>query len=152
MTPPPSFRIALCLTVCGLGACSDDAGLGLDAATDAGVPDGAPDVSALGDYEWSRLSGYPGTGGVADHVAIAFAGRLWVMGGHRLTSSDEMNDVWSTQDGVDWTQATAAAAWRPRRYFSGTEFHGAMWIADGVRDNPRARTSRPSPPVGKKAA
>jgi hypothetical protein len=55
-------------------------------------------------------------------TAITFQDKLWVFGGatHRdpstLATDAFLNDVWSSDDGVNWTQVTAAAPWSPRSY------------------------------------
>ena len=45
------------------------------------------------------------------HYTLAFDGRIWVMGGQTIPNfadADEVfhNDVWSSDDGVNWTQVT----------------------------------------------
>lgn len=42
-----------------------------------------------------------------------------------------MNDVWSSVDGVNWSQVTASAAWGQRFAAAATVFNGAMYIAGG---------------------
>jgi hypothetical protein len=52
----------------------------------------------------------------------AFRGRLWLVGGNEdLTGLMGVNDVWSSPDGVNWTQEAAEAPWKGR---SGH----AMWV------------------------
>lgn len=54
------------------------------------------------------------------NVAV-FAGRMWLYGGQWWADSASSanaligyNDVWSSTDGVNWTQVTKAAPWSPR--------------------------------------
>jgi hypothetical protein len=42
-----------------------------------------------------------------------------------------MNDVWWTVDGVEWTQATLNAAWRPRHDHTTVAFDGSLWVLGG---------------------
>lgn len=66
------------------------------------------------------------------HATLSFNDRLWVIGGgDGPMAADRVNDVWSSEDGVTWTQATASAAWTPRYAFSAAVFDNKMWIAGG---------------------
>ena len=57
---------------------------------------------------------------------VSFNGKIWVMGGVRIVFSagnemrDKYNDIWSTADGVNWTQEVEFAKWVPRGLVSGT--------------------------------
>jgi len=71
------------------------------------------------------------------HYTVAFDDRIWVMGGQTLPpfapAEDAFyNDVWCSEDGVDWTQVAANAAWPPRGMIGGNVvFQGRMWILGG---------------------
>jgi hypothetical protein len=72
----------------------------------------------------------------ATHYVLAFAGRLWLMGGQQIFESSPpyiaYNDVYSSVDGREWTLVTPAAAWSPRGLIMGhTVFQGAMWVIGG---------------------
>ena len=60
--------------------------------------------------------------------------RLWVIGGFS-NSLNYLNDVWSSPDGLNWTQATGAAAFSSRAYHVATVFHGRMWVIGGADTN-----------------
>lgn len=47
-----------------------------------------------------------------------FGGKLWLAGGANLAGSNLTSDVWSTPDGVVWSQATASAGWGTTAPFS----------------------------------
>ena len=71
------------------------------------------------------------------HYTLAFDGRIWVMGGQTIPNfadADEVfhNDVWSSDDGVNWTQVTESAPWVPRGMIGGAAVHdNRMWILGG---------------------
>ena len=71
------------------------------------------------------------------HYTLAFDGRIWVMGGQTIPNfadADEVfhNDVWSSDDGVNWTQITESAPWVPRGMIGGAAVHdNRMWILGG---------------------
>lgn len=63
-------------------------------------------------------------------------GRIWVLGGGTYdtpTTPSRLfyNDVWSSADGVQWTQHTAAAPWHPRQYHDVAAWDGKLWVMEG---------------------
>jgi len=67
------------------------------------------------------------------HASVVFDGKIWVMGGR---TEDErpgvlLNDVWSSPDGVNWTQATANASWEPRLGQPSAVFDNKLWVIGG---------------------
>jgi Kelch motif len=68
---------------------------------------------------------------------LTFRDRMWIMGGWykgRLEGHSASNQVWSSADGVNWQQATAAAAWSPRIAAGLVEFRGRMWLLGGTEN------------------
>lgn len=72
------------------------------------------------------------------HYTVAFDGRLWVMGGQTLPQFAPaperfLADVWSSADGVTWTEhEVIPPAWSPRGMIGGAAVHrGRMWILGG---------------------
>jgi hypothetical protein len=113
-------------------------------ATDAGLTlvggqsDNAVFQSADG-TRWSKVA-------VAEFPARNFAagcvlgGKLWIMGGLQRSSAPPSvdvrgNDVWRSDDGVSWTQVTAAAPWPARSSFACAAFGGKLWIFGGQDQN-----------------
>lgn len=81
---------------------------------------------------------WPSRGMIHGHVV--HQGKLWIMGGgNKGNTADprhgetvtEYNDVWSTEDGKNWTRVLAHAPWRPRTHFSVATFDGKIFITDG---------------------
>ncbi|MCL4691556.1 MAG: hypothetical protein KJ060_03490, partial [Candidatus Hydrogenedentes bacterium] len=62
--------------------------------------------------------------------AVAFAGKLWFIGGFD-GSSTFFNDVWSSPDGLNWTQETASAAWSARAGHSVVTDGSTMYLMGG---------------------
>lgn len=70
-------------------------------------------------------------------MSLTFDGRMWMMGGWyngRLEGHSASNAVWSSTDGVEWTQATPHAGWSPRIAAATVEFQGKMWILGGTEN------------------
>jgi hypothetical protein len=57
-----------------------------------------------------------------------------VIGGFS-NSLNYLHDVWSSPDGLNWTQATGAAAFSTRAYHAATVFNGRMWVIGGADTN-----------------
>ena len=71
------------------------------------------------------------------HQGLAFDGKLWIMGGGKyLPEYKHYNDVWSSPDGVNWTQVTAKAGWEPRLWFPAIVYRDRMWVMGGWSRNP----------------
>ena len=64
--------------------------------------------------------------------AVVFDDKIWVMGGG-LWHPEHVagNDVWCSEDGVNWTQVTEAAPWGPRLWFSLVVYREHMWVLGG---------------------
>ncbi len=83
------------------------------------------------------------------HTVIVYRDKLWLFGGADQVKADfttvhTMNDIWSSDDGLHWTQVTANAPWSPREgakvvvlndalYMVGAEGQPDVWRStDGV--------------------
>lgn len=73
---------------------------------------------------------------------LAYNNKLWFFGGGNdyLTGNDiYYNDVWSSNDGVDWELETQNATWPGRYWFGYQVYDNKMWILGGwnyyERDN-----------------
>jgi len=70
-------------------------------------------------------------------MSISFRNRMWMMGGWyngRLPGHSASNAVWSSLDGIDWTEVTAHAGWSPRLAAAVVEFRGRLWILGGTEN------------------
>jgi N-acetylneuraminic acid mutarotase len=70
--------------------------------------------------------------------ALAHEGKLWVMGGLVVDSGTEtyqdVNDVWSSSDGVYWDLVSSVSPWPPREFFSAVSLGGEMFVMGGFAD------------------
>lgn len=68
----------------------------------------------------------------AYHQAVVFADKIWVLGGGNYVPNHQAkNDVWVSEDGVEWTLVTAAAPWAPRLWFSAVVYRERLWVLGG---------------------
>lgn len=68
--------------------------------------------------------------------SAVMGGRIWILGGGTYDTPQTParkfhNDVWSSADGVRWTQHTAAAPWPPRQYHDVAAWDGRLWVLEG---------------------
>jgi hypothetical protein len=64
-------------------------------------------------------------------VCLVLGGKIWLIGGGGTAA---LNDVWSSADGLNWEQVTAAGEFPARSYAAGYAFDGRLWITNGFTD------------------
>jgi len=71
---------------------------------------------------------------------VSFKGKMWLLGGTEdYYFGDEKslkNDVWHSENGKDWTQATAKAPWSPRAYLQAVVHDNKIWVLGGGNYTP----------------
>jgi hypothetical protein len=68
------------------------------------------------------------------HTSVVFQDRMWVIAGiNSLQGSGfgDLNDVWSSTDGINWTLETINAQFSPRRGHSSAVFRDRIWVIAG---------------------
>jgi len=66
---------------------------------------------------------------------VVFNGAMWILGGSTYTEAYPGlygNDVWSSTDGVNWTQATASAGFSGRAAMGCYAYGGDLWVVGGA--------------------
>lgn len=67
------------------------------------------------------------------HQTVVHEGRIYVFGGiSSFGAGSEYADVWSSDNGVDWVQETANAAFLPRDGAESASFGGRLWLLGGT--------------------
>jgi hypothetical protein len=64
-----------------------------------------------------------------EHASSVFDGKLIVAGGSK--STDQLNDVWISENGATWQQRTASAPWRRRDGLWMNAFNDKLWVFGG---------------------
>ncbi|MCF1423161.1 Kelch repeat-containing protein [Mangrovimonas futianensis] len=64
-----------------------------------------------------------------DHTTLVFQNKIWVISGGGTASL--LNDVWSSPDGITWTQETASANFPARYAHTSVVFDNRIWIIGG---------------------
>ncbi len=100
---------------------------------------------------------------------VVFRDRLWLFGGADHVGEDKgtdqyLNDVWVSDDGLEWIEVTGNAPWSPRAYPGVVELDDALYMIGGegvadvwqTSDGSRAMacrgSNRPSTRHGRRAA
>ena len=66
-------------------------------------------------------------------TAVVSSGKIWVMGGdsNGYNNGNSLNDVWSSPDGINWTEDTSSALWSKRWGFGAFALNNAVWVTSG---------------------
>lgn len=87
--------------------------------------------------KWKLATAHAGWSPRAYHQASVLNGKIYVFGGgNYVTGYQAKNDVWSSNDGIQWTQVSAAAAWHERLWFSSVVYRKRLWVLGGWSNNP----------------
>ena len=81
---------------------------------------------------WTDLGAIPGFTPRCGAAAFVLLGKLWIEGGGACDYSQTYHDVWSSPDGINWTQSVTPAAWSARMWpciAAGTD--GIVWLVGG---------------------
>ena len=98
--------------------------------------------------DWKLINPSTPWGQRALHYTVAHADKIWVIGGQTMPAfakSDEAfyRDIWTTTDGVEWTQVKPHEPyWSARGMIGGSAVHqGRIWIlGGGTYDTPKTPT------------
>ena len=64
------------------------------------------------------------------HTTAAFNNKMWVFGG-RDTDDFSKNDVWSSSDGIAWTQTSTSMPFAEQAHHSTAVFDNKLWVIAG---------------------
>jgi hypothetical protein len=81
---------------------------------------------------WTDLGAIPGFTTRCGAAVFTLQGRIWIEGGGACDYSQTYHDIWSSADGVTWTQNATPAAWSARMWpCVATGGDGVMWLGAG---------------------
>lgn len=99
---------------------------------------------------WRQVTAAAPFGSRYAAATTTFNGKLWLMGGYLPTEAESAytkahypqyaikNDVWCSDDGVNWVRVLEHAPWSPRMWTVATVYAGKLWIIGGF-DNDNSR-------------
>lgn len=85
--------------------------------------------------DWKQETQHAGWSPRIASGIVEFKGRMWILGGtENYYFGDHKslrNDVWSSEDGVNWRQEVAEAPWSARAYHQAVVLNDRIWILGG---------------------
>lgn len=66
----------------------------------------------------------------AEAATVFFNNKFWIFGGFK--HGQVSNEIWSSENGVEWQQHSSLNAFTPRYGHSVTEFKGELWLIGGA--------------------
>lgn len=89
---------------------------------------------------WTPVAASAGWTARMGATVVSWNGQMWLLGGSvSSASSGPQNDVWSSSDGITWTEVFPAAKWPRRAEHTSVTFADSIWVLGG--GNFRARVS-----------
>lgn len=81
---------------------------------------------------WTELNGGPKFTPRLWHGTVVFDKKIWIIGGNRAYSTgNELNDIWSSEDGDTWVQENPSADFAPRYGHRVVVYDNQMWLIGG---------------------
>lgn len=82
--------------------------------------------------DWELATADAGWSPRAYHQSAVLNGKMYVFGGGNYTPEyHAKNDVWVTEDGINWKQVTGTAPWHERIWFSSVVYRDCIWVMGG---------------------
>ncbi|MBI2259446.1 MAG: T9SS type A sorting domain-containing protein [Flavobacteriia bacterium] len=84
---------------------------------------------------WEKLPNapWPGRGQVLNSC-VQNDTTMWLLGGGRFVTYRDFNDVWKTNDGINWELVNEGAPWRPRHWHTVAFYDNKLWVINGFAD------------------
>ena len=62
---------------------------------------------------------------------VFFRNKFWVSGGMEYATNRFLNEIWSSDDGRNWTRVVENAEWSPRKGHTMVVFNNTLWLFGG---------------------
>lgn len=87
--------------------------------------------------DWNLATANAGWSPRAYHQAAVLNDKIYVFGGgNYVPEYHALNDVWSSDDGVNWVKETSNAPWQERLWFNSVVYRDNIWVMGGWSNNP----------------
>lgn len=84
--------------------------------------------------DWTLINSNPDFSPREGHASVVFKDKMWVIGGKTATSGTDVTakDIWYSEDGLNWTQATDNASFGGIAFHKLVVFKDKLWLIGGV--------------------
>lgn len=84
-------------------------------------------------FIWTQLPDAPWKGrGMQINSCIDDENNLWMLGGSNEGDRRSYNDVWKTNDGINWTEVLKSAPWNGKHWHTTAFFDNKIWVMAGM--------------------
>mgnify|MGYP006317690177 CR=1 FL=1 len=108
-----------------IGGDDGNSGMGNDVWSS---PDGISWTQETNTAPWS-VTPWGSYFGRSGHTSLVFDNKMWVIGGDVF--GVVKNDVWSSIDGINWTQVSQNTPWQARSEHASVIFNNKIWVSAG---------------------
>ncbi len=96
--------------------------------------------SSIDGKEWKLETGNAGWSPRCAAAIVEFDDKMWILGGtaqyYYGGDSALFNDVWFSEDGINWHLATDQAPWSPRAFHQAVALNGRIYVMGGGNYDP----------------
>ncbi len=87
--------------------------------------------------DWEVISDYNLWDYRKGHQVLVYNNRLWIMGGYNYIykSKHYYNDIWHSEDGINWYQVLSSSHWYGRVGFGAVVFKDDIYVMGGYNSN-----------------
>lgn len=87
--------------------------------------------------DWKLATTNAGWSPRAYHQAAVLNNKIYVFGGgNYVPEYHALNDVWSSEDGINWVKEISSAPWHERLWFNSVVYRNRIWVMGGWSNNP----------------
>ena len=87
--------------------------------------------------DWKLATANAGWSPRAYHQAAVLNNKIYVFGGgNYVPEYHALNDVWSSEDGINWVKEISSAPWHERLWFNSVVYRNRIWVMGGWSNNP----------------
>ena len=87
--------------------------------------------------DWKMATANAGWSPRAYHQAAVLNNKIYVFGGgNYVPEYHALNDVWSSEDGINWVKEISSAPWHERLWFNSVVYRNRIWVMGGWSNNP----------------
>jgi hypothetical protein len=88
-------------------------------------------LESTNQWDWTVVDTKNKINDRAGSTLTIFNDRMWLIGGKISRSTDPVNDIWSSIDGINWIKEISAAEFAPRHNHQTIVWNNKLWLLGG---------------------